>query len=414
MKYLVLATLFSQLILGQTASFQGVSILPSSGGGNAGYIQLYENAANGTSAVLLYGPISVASSFSLRLPNQGSPGPSGTYSLLCADNSNILVWCAPSGAGSYMDLTTNQSAAGIKTFTSGVSIEASSTARQWVPQTDNTYKNGAVSFRWSEVWGQYIANKAGTIEILNSTGSVSRAGLTQLGFFTNDAAGATVNSMISTGAGVLGFNTTIGYKVNGTTRIDSGGNIDAANLTATGSAILLGGVNAGSAAIQTGGPLIGNSLNVVDLTVTGSATGLVSTTSTQTISGVKTFTGGVAIANNSTARQLVPDADNVYKLADSAHRWTEFWSQYIGSKAGSIEVLNVGGTVVRAAMSQLGFANYDSLGVAVNTMLGTGFNTTAGYSFNGTAGMNLTCPAGWYLQNPVIQGGIITGGNCAP
>ena len=42
-----------------------------------------------------------------------------------------------------------------------------------------------------------------------------------------------------------------------------------------------------------------------------------------------------------------------------------------------------------------------------------GINALAAYSFNGTAGSTFTCPAGDLLSEPVIQGGIITGGTCA-
>jgi hypothetical protein len=41
-------------------------------------------------------------------------------------------------------------------------------------------------------------------------------------------------------------------------------------------------------------------------------------------------------------------------------------------------------------------------------------NTTSGFSVNGTAGSNITCPAGEYLKDPVVTGGLITGGVCNP
>ena len=39
-------------------------------------------------------------------------------------------------------------------------------------------------------------------------------------------------------------------------------------------------------------------------------------------------------------------------------------------------------------------------------------NTTTGYRINGTAGASVTCSGGQFLQNPVVSGGIVTGGSC--
>jgi parallel beta-helix repeat protein len=40
-------------------------------------------------------------------------------------------------------------------------------------------------------------------------------------------------------------------------------------------------------------------------------------------------------------------------------------------------------------------------------------NAVSGYSYNGTAGVTTTCSGGQFLQNQVVQGGIVTGGSCA-
>ncbi len=40
-------------------------------------------------------------------------------------------------------------------------------------------------------------------------------------------------------------------------------------------------------------------------------------------------------------------------------------------------------------------------------------NSTTGYKYNGTAGSSITCTSGDFLQDAVIQGGIVTGGTCA-
>ena len=40
-------------------------------------------------------------------------------------------------------------------------------------------------------------------------------------------------------------------------------------------------------------------------------------------------------------------------------------------------------------------------------------NAVSGFKFNGTSGVTTTCSGGQFLQNQVVQGGIVTGGTCA-
>ncbi len=47
-----------------------------------------------------------------------------------------------------------------------------------------------------------------------------------------------------------------------------------------------------------------------------------------------------------------------------------------------------------------------------NKVVAATYDATSGYSINGTAGAGISCSAGEYLDNAVVQGGIVTSGTC--
>lgn len=85
----------------------------------------------------------------------------------------------------------------------------------------------------------------------------------------------------------------------------------------------------------------------------------------------------------------------------------------IGNNATASSVTNVtiGSTIGASATTiNSGSGNINLVGAVTGSST---INAVSGFSFNGTAGDTTTCGAGEFLEQQVVQGGIVTGGTCS-
>lgn len=252
-------------------SFTQLDVRPKQNG-DQGLFRLFEKRVNGNNFSSIIAADSIVTNTIWKWPAADSAG------CFSSDGAGNMSLTACSGAGSFVTTNTAQATLtgtkswdSLHTFNTGVAIKLGSSARYWGPETDVTYDLGTSSFRWSNVWGHYFGTKAGTFEVQNSLGTVSRAAMTQAGFAYYDTAGVAVNTML-----ISGFNTTSGYNVSGLNVIDGSRNITAGFILGTGATIA------------------GN------LTVTGTCTGCVSSTAITTNTTQTGLTGDKQIDNGNT------------------------------------------------------------------------------------------------------------------
>lgn len=371
--------------------------------------------------------------------------------VLTADASGNATWQA-AAAGSFITTNTvqvgllgNKSTSGIWTYTGGIVVQASSTARNWTPESDAAYTLGTAAARWlsGAFSGMVLMGDGGTgVRIENSAGittwynasNVQRVQISQAGgastvsgsIFTANASGIT-NQMNTSG-----INTTIAYLVNGVSAIDSSRNGSFVNVTASGSGSVIGGVNFTGA---------GGVSGISALSIAGgfqAASVIVNT-------GLFTYNrpgGAVTTGHCLTALNSIGDAawaacgsgsfitsnsaqTGMSGNKDTSGTWT--WGT-VGAlstditNAGILTIRN-GSGVQRVQLSQAGGGAGVSGSVSVSNSGGVtskmdngGVSSTVGYTANGLAGSSGTLTvrnsAGSGTCTITVTFGLITGSTC--
>lgn len=106
-------------------------------------------------------------------------------------------------------LTGSKSTSGTWTFTSGIQAQATSSARDWQPEANNTYSLGSTSLRWAN---SYITNNyawGGSYNVYNSAGSILRGDWLQGGLALYDSGGNLKITLQSAGGVVANGSTAI-------------------------------------------------------------------------------------------------------------------------------------------------------------------------------------------------------------
>lgn len=353
--------------------------------------------------------------------------------VLTSDAFGNASWQAPA-AGSFVTTNTNQTGlTGTKswtnthTFVGGVTIQATSTARDWLPEADAAYGNGSNAFRWKD--GYYsgiflIGSNALGVRMETSSGistwyngsNVQRVQISQAGGGTTVSGSVSVSnaSGVTSSINNLGINTTVAYLVNGTEVISSArlgtfaGLLPAADATYSLGAFgsrwvdgrFTGIVFAGTLAV-TGGGSFGTSLSV---TGAASVANLVINTGAVTVGycWTATTTGGNGSWQACGSGSFITTNSAQTGMSgnkDTTGTWT--WGS-VGAlstditSAGLLTIRN-GSGVQRVQLSQGGGVSTVSGSVTTsnasgvtNSMNTNGFDTNIGYRVNGSTGLNTT------------------------
>jgi len=126
--------------------------------------------------------------------------------------NNVTISGTCTGCGSITNyVTTNSNQTGIagtkewsnfNTFTSGVALSASSTARTITPQSDAAYNFGSSSARWLSAYATAFYSPGGTFEVYNGAFSIIRGVLSQSGLSLYNGAGTNTVFISSSVGGV--------------------------------------------------------------------------------------------------------------------------------------------------------------------------------------------------------------------
>lgn len=367
MRLLGLSLLVGSLF-GQTTNTSTIYMTPPAGG-SPPLIQMKELKANGTNYINLVGPNSITTSFALQLPNAGSPGGAGVYYTVCSDSTNILTWCAPTGAGAYVDLTTNQTiTSGTKTFIDPIEATGGITVGG-TPAITNTRDGSFVNATVSTLL------TASTVTATTSVGA-------PVGVFTNTSG---TNSDFTT------------YKVLGTQVINGFREASFTNLALSGSAT------------------VNNAITATGL-ITGA--GIISTNFVQATSVDPDVTQTRHQGGTTEQWGFIHTRD----LFGYYQGTTQRYFRATGISGGTaLELYDAAGTQRASWQPDGGFFSYsNSSGTGLMSLstsgVVTGFAVQNGatYSADGSQGVDVTCPGGTYLYAPTIKKGIITAATCLP
>jgi hypothetical protein len=208
---------------------------------------------------------------------------------------------------------------------------------------------------------------------------------------------------------------TIAVSASGPLSLDAAGNLTCPScLTNNGSG---GGSGVSSINSLTGGVTLAGTANQITITPSGSTLTFstpqdIATSSSPQFANVN-VTGQFKVNGSQIASSNLSDSANLAKLNANQTFTGNNTFQNAANGTSTFQIQDLAGTsnlfIADTSHTRIAIAQ----ATATYTLdVGGDVNTTTGYRVSGTAGSSVTCSSGNVLQNPVITGGIITGGTC--
>lgn len=413
MRLLLSLNLFTVSLFGQTLQGTGIRLLPPSGGGPPG-ISFQELKVNGTNTFNLYGPNNLATTLVFQLPNSMSPGAPGTYWGLCADNTGIFTWCTPSGAGAYIDTTTNQAGlTGDKTTNGQWDFLNTIRSQNHLPVTNNLYSLGDTGHRWTDSW---INNGFFTTSIEVGSGTVIQSsGIT----LDNSAAvtGLSIGGFDGVGPVVNWSGRFRSYKFDGVTIKAGIGHLDTSQWESI-NGFTIGGNQFADGSRNT----IVNNLNILGTCTGCSAISNYVTTNTNQISGNSgnklwsgawQFEGAVSVRGTTFITYPTASINEFVKIDPNNANFDV--RRPLSSGAGNalrVQIRTYSGLGVDDGFiaTLTGTAGFETIANSIST--NGGIYTTVGFSANGSYGYTLNCLPGQTIRDPEFIFGIMVNATC--